>query len=182
MPPSMKNTISETLFELSGHKSIEKITVTDIVEKCNITRQAFYYHFQDIQDVIEWSLRQRMGRLLEQCLQVGSMKETLRLFVSCATEQPDFIRSILHSPRREYAERLFFDTVKTFMRQLIERKELFQDMRVSDMETALSFYSYAIGGLLLEINEKKKLVDAQQLSQQIYRLMTEKVSPPESES
>ena len=30
------------------------ITVNDIANKCDINRQTFYYHFQDIRDLIEW--------------------------------------------------------------------------------------------------------------------------------
>jgi AcrR family transcriptional regulator len=35
-------------------KPLDKITVIDIVTDCGVNRQTFYYHFQDIYDLIEW--------------------------------------------------------------------------------------------------------------------------------
>ena len=48
MPVDMKAKIAETLYELLKHKPLDKITVKELVDTCNISRQSFYYHFQDI--------------------------------------------------------------------------------------------------------------------------------------
>ena len=40
--------------ELLLEKSIDKITINDITEKCGINRQTFYYHFHDVYELIEW--------------------------------------------------------------------------------------------------------------------------------
>ena len=53
MPVNVKNLIAETFVKLSDEKNIDKITVKDIVEACGISRQAFYYHFRDLLEVIE---------------------------------------------------------------------------------------------------------------------------------
>lgn len=54
MTVNMKQMIAETLAGLLKHKSIDKITVRELVDACGICRQAFYYHFQDLMDVVEW--------------------------------------------------------------------------------------------------------------------------------
>ena len=64
MPVNMKNMIAEAFVKLSDEKAIDKITVKDVVEECNISRQSFYYHFQDILEVIEWSAEQSFEKLL----------------------------------------------------------------------------------------------------------------------
>ena len=48
----MKKTIAEAASNLLFEKKVKKLTVKDIVEECHITRQAFYYHFEDIPDLI----------------------------------------------------------------------------------------------------------------------------------
>ena len=58
MPADMKKIIAETFLKMIQHKNIDKITVKALIEECHISRQTFYYHFQDIMDVLEWSLRQ----------------------------------------------------------------------------------------------------------------------------
>ena len=58
MSKETKQLIAETFVELSRQKSIDKVTVKDVVEACHVSRQTFYYHFQDLTDVMEWMLRQ----------------------------------------------------------------------------------------------------------------------------
>lgn len=49
-----KKAIAGALKELMEEKPISKITVGDIADRCGINRQTFYYHFQDIPDLVEW--------------------------------------------------------------------------------------------------------------------------------
>ena len=58
MAIDMKKTIAEAASNLLFEKKVKKLTVKDIVEECHITRQAFYYHFEDIPDLIHWVLYQ----------------------------------------------------------------------------------------------------------------------------
>ena len=48
-----KRRLAQALKELMAEKPIKKITIQDIVERSHMTRQSFYYHFQDIYEVIE---------------------------------------------------------------------------------------------------------------------------------
>lgn len=64
--------------EISKTKSVDKITVKDLVEACHISRQTFYYHFQDIIEVIEWSVEQAFEGVPE----CGTGLETLRTTVT----------------------------------------------------------------------------------------------------
>ena len=54
----MKEIITEAARKLVLEKKVKKLTVKDIVEECQITRQAFYYHFEGIPDLIQWSIKQ----------------------------------------------------------------------------------------------------------------------------
>lgn len=49
-----KEIIAKTFTELLDEKSMSKITVKDIVERCGVNRNTFYYHFKDIPDVVEF--------------------------------------------------------------------------------------------------------------------------------
>ncbi len=56
MPDSniTKMALADALKELMAKKSFSKISVRDIVEACGLTRQAFYYHFKDKYDLMNW--------------------------------------------------------------------------------------------------------------------------------
>lgn len=167
-----KNMISDAFLDLTKEKDIDKITVKDIVEKCHITRQTFYYHFQDIMDVIEWSMQQRMEEILSKSLKVTSVQEAVRILVSSVDKHPEIIIKLMNSQKREQTERLLINTIRSYMQEMIDKKELFMDMKRSDLKMAIKFFSYAIVGILLEINHKRKAVDLDLISTQIYQLMT----------
>lgn len=123
-------------------------------------------------DVIEWSLQQKVEELLQKSLESNSMLEAIRILISAVELYPEILNKLMNSQKREPTERLLLDTMKTYMKEMIDRKELFMDMKRSDMEMALNFYSFAIVGVLLDINKKQKLVDLEVVSNQIYLLMS----------
>ena len=59
-----------------------KITVKSLIEACHISRQTFYYHFQDIMDVLEWSVRQQTQQLVEKSRQAENLRAVLEIFIS----------------------------------------------------------------------------------------------------
>ena len=81
MPADMKAIIAQAFKELAQQKSIDKITVKSLIESCGISRQTFYYHFQDIMDVISWSLQQVSEETLARSIKAGTPREALRLLI-----------------------------------------------------------------------------------------------------
>lgn len=45
--------MAEAVKRLLMQKKVKKLTVKDIVDECSITRQTFYYHFEDIPDLLK---------------------------------------------------------------------------------------------------------------------------------
>lgn len=49
-----KQALSVALKELMEEQSFEKISVSDICERCHMNRKSFYYHFKDKYDLANW--------------------------------------------------------------------------------------------------------------------------------
>ena len=60
-----KRALSEALKEALRHKPLSKVTVTELTDACGVNRMTFYYHFQNIYDLIEWSCREDAHRAIE---------------------------------------------------------------------------------------------------------------------
>ena len=58
--------IADTFIELTQQMRIDKISVTMIVERLNKNRKAFYYHFSNIDSLIQWIYRRDLGIMLAQ--------------------------------------------------------------------------------------------------------------------
>ena len=64
----MKRTIAEAAQTLLVQRHVKKLTVKDIVEECHITRQAFYYHFADIPELLRWMIEGYFQQVLGETL------------------------------------------------------------------------------------------------------------------
>ena len=67
MAVDMKEIIAEAAGRLIRERKVKKLTVKDIVEECNITRQTFYYHFEDIPDLLRWVLKKGAEHVMKGC-------------------------------------------------------------------------------------------------------------------
>ena len=170
MPYDMKERIAREFVELVRTKPIDRITVKDVVEACHITRQTFYYHFQDLLDVIDWSLHRAMEELVEKSLQMDSREEVMELFLSGAVQARGMIRKLLSSQLREQTERLIMGAVRSYFQEMVDRRELLQDVSRSDAQVALDFYTFAVVGVMVEYCGRPN-VDIKRLAGQLIRLM-----------
>lgn len=49
-----KHALAKAMKELLEEQSFEKISISDICEKCSMNRKSFYYHFRDKFDLVNW--------------------------------------------------------------------------------------------------------------------------------
>lgn len=49
-----KRALAKALKELMQEKPFEKISISDICERCQMNRKSFYYHFIDKYDLVNW--------------------------------------------------------------------------------------------------------------------------------
>ena len=53
-----KKALAESLKNLMQSKPFSKITVSEITRDCGVNRKTFYYHFEDVYDLLKWMLEQ----------------------------------------------------------------------------------------------------------------------------
>lgn len=142
MPIDMKTVISNTFVSMVKQKGIDKITVKALIEACDISRQTFYYHFQDIMEVIGWSLEQAAKNMLAKSLEADTPEEALGILISSAVENRTLIRRLLDSQKREQIEKLFVHAARTYLQELIRNKPHKVALDYADTEIALDFWAF----------------------------------------
>lgn len=65
MSNTTKQALEASLKKVMLQKPLDKITISDITSDCGISRMAFYYHFKDIYDLVEWSCLEDTKRALQ---------------------------------------------------------------------------------------------------------------------
>ena len=150
MPADMKAIISQAAVRLIQKGNRKRITVKDIVEECHITRQTFYYHFEDVFDLLDWIIRQDMNALLERTLK-QEPEEALKCFFQFALERKPLFRGGMNSGYREALECILVENLRTYVTSYVDRKHM--TIAGVDRDLALSYHVSAIFGILIAFQE-----------------------------
>ena len=70
-----KRAIMLSLLKLLKQKSVDKVTVKDICDECEINRNTFYYYFKDIYDVLNNIFMEEIEKNLREAGSNGSFYE-----------------------------------------------------------------------------------------------------------
>lgn len=171
MPTDMKLMIAATFAKMTRKKPVDKITVKDLVECCGISRQTFYYYFQDLLEVMEWSIQQLLQKALNNSLEANTPEESIQEFLRVSTEYGEVLLRLLASQRREQVERVFVDAIQSAIRQLILDGCPELAWNHQQMEVALRFYACGMTGVIFDACRNPS-ADYEQLSHQLYQLYT----------
>lgn len=171
MPIDTKRIIANALEEMLRNKSIDKITVSSLIEACGVSRQTFYYHFRDIMDVLEWSIQRETARLVEETLQVEGMGQALKLFISFAVERFPLLRRLLDSQKRVQLEAIMLDAVERYLSEVAKQRPRDVPLSYGDREVLLRFTACGLVGVLLEYGRKPNM-DQDLLAAQLERILS----------
>lgn len=175
MASNTKVTIFQAYAYLITIKNIDKVTVKDVVEQCGITRQTFYYHFQDLLDVIEWGLRRGAENALQRGMSAGSVEEALHTFLSLADQYRTFGRKILNSQKKDQICDMMMHAVQKWLYVMFKEKNTHARFTLEELDFALHFYAYAISGSTYDVIMNEE-ADLDKLTRQIAALMAPVIS------
>ena len=79
---SRKESIVSALEDLLKERDLSDITVTDLCARCNISRQLFYYHFDNMEALFLWSVKTSTEEDTEKVSLVGGICDVCEAFLS----------------------------------------------------------------------------------------------------
>lgn len=103
-----KKLLTASLKKFMTVKPLSKISIREIVEDCGLNRQTFYYHFEDIYDLVKWMYNQEAIALLDQHEGVLSWQDGLLQFINYLQENRKICLCALNSMGREHMKRFFY--------------------------------------------------------------------------
>ena len=100
MGEKTKETIIDAFWQLLEEKPFNKITVQNIVERCHLNRNTFYYHFQDIPNLAEYTVKSWADQIIQNNYEFGSPMTCLApLIEECNQHKKAFLLHPVHSLR-----------------------------------------------------------------------------------
>lgn len=145
-----KRAMSAALKNLLKEKKLNKITVQDIADECGINRQTFYYHFQDIYDLVEWTCIEDTEKVLKENRTYDTWQEGFLSVFDLAKKDKTFIDNIYRSVSLEMLEQYLYRLVYPLLKNVVDEKANGQTVREENKKYIADFYKYAFVGVLLE--------------------------------
>lgn len=91
-----KEILAESFREIAEKKSVDKITVQDIIENCGYSKTTFYRSFNDKYDLMAWDYIRRQQQIMDRTQSADyEWKTTLIEGAMLFNEQKDYLKNLL---------------------------------------------------------------------------------------
>ena len=115
-----KQELAAALKVLMAQKSMDKITISELAKMCGIRRQSFYYHFEDIYDLLRWMLQNEAVALLKQHEGTLLWQEGLLQLFRYLEENRAVCLCALKSVGRDHIKRFFEADIYAVIHRTVE--------------------------------------------------------------
>ena len=145
-----KQALVEALKELMAQKPVDRIAIHDLTDRCGIRRQNFYYHFEDVYDLMRWMFQEEAVSLLRQHEGTLLWQEGLLQLFQYLEENRAVCRCALKSVGRDAIRRFFESDIYAIIHRTVEQLggEIGGErVSQSDIDTMTHFYVVALAGM-----------------------------------
>lgn len=131
MSSTTKRALADALLHLLNQRTLDRIRVSDITDYCGLNRQTFYYHFQDIYDLLHWIFVEDVGHSIQELMPQYDWKEFTRAMHKQMQRHKSFLLNIHASipavQIRDYFDNLLEPQVKLILNDHIANQVLDPD-------------------------------------------------------
>ena len=104
-----------------NEKPLSKITVKDIVERCGVNRNTFYYHFRDIPDAVEAMVREELNDILKDQKAPESVSDCMEILVNAVQKNKKAMIHLYRSIQRDVFADYLDHAAERVVEELINR-------------------------------------------------------------
>lgn len=149
MADRTKKALAAALKRFLNQTTLDKITVTDIAAACDINRQTFYYHFQDIYALGQWMFAQDINEVLGGETGYEHWRDNLLKILLYVEENKVMMQNVYHSIDREQLEKWLYQANYEMFSYMMAEDAKPYGISAEDQNFYTAFYSYALSGWIL---------------------------------
>lgn len=152
MPTSTltKKALAASIETLLNKKPLDRITIKDITDECGVTRNTFYYHFQDVYDLLSYIFKEQADMVLREYSDSGNWKGLFLNILTYLNENKKMIENVYFSMRQEEIEIYVKKVLGMYALQLVKIQT--RDIETDELaiRTVADFYKNAFVGATLQ--------------------------------
>lgn len=167
----IKRVLASTLKEMAEKKSLSKITINDLTQACDVSRQTFYNNFKDIYDLVEWIYLKEVVTPIERGKIYDKWQDALTSIFQYISENHVFVLNTYRSFGKGFLEKVLRQEIELFLSNQVFKKIEVTKEEAKQVEFSYSFYTYALVGVGLDWIEKQMPESVEELVGRIGKVM-----------
>lgn len=162
-----KKALAASLKKLMEKKLLSKITIKEIIEDCNVNRKTFYYHFQDINDLVKWTFEEEAVEVIKQYDLMIDYQDAIRFILSYVEKNKHICNCALDALGRDelkiFFQKDFLNVIGSTVKQLSEGMSVSEDFK----GFLINFYTEALASVLIDWIRDKDYSDKEKMVQYV---------------
>lgn len=128
--PDAKTALARALRDALTTTPLSKVTVSGLTRSAGVTRQAFYYHFSDIRDLIVWVFKREVGNQVATHSTYDEWSDGLLAVLVWMQSHPEETRSAISSLGMEELQVFLHKQLRVVMEPIVD--QLGADLTVTE--------------------------------------------------
>ena len=144
-----KKLILQEFKKLLSQYSLDKITVSQITDKCSIKRQTFYYHFSNIDDLISFGAKSYIKDIVG-LKEFKNWQQKFIYILNTIKEEKDSFFYLIMTRTAYNLGGCIFDIFKDEVMETVDGFKEEYPVSKNDEDFIVDFYSYGLTGIVLK--------------------------------
>ena len=145
-----KKALANALKELMKDTPLHKISVKNIVDYCGLNRQTFYYHFQDIFDLVGWIYNTEAIESIAHYTSYNAWKDGFYKIFQYIANNKAFCMNTLHSLGRNHLDMYLYSVTHELLLRVVNEVSRNMQVKEEDKNFIANFYTLAFTGLVIQ--------------------------------
>lgn len=140
-----------------AERTLDKITIKEVVARCGVNRQTFYYHFRDIYHLLDWMFANEGQEFTKKYPEIHTADDgetAIRALCTYLQENRDVMMNVYNSLGRELLDKYLCREMATLLTNTLQARADRAGATQEQLEFLVNFYKHAFVGASLDWFQK----------------------------
>jgi probable dihydroxyacetone kinase regulator len=158
-----KKALASSLKKIMEKKPLGKISVREIIEDCGVNRKTFYYHFQDIYDLLKWIFEEEAIEIVKQYDLIIDYQDAIHFALDYVEENKLICNCAFDALGRDELKRFFQKDFFSVIGNIVDQLSVGMIIPEDYKAFLVNFYTEALASLLIDWIRNKENRDKQKM-------------------
>lgn len=145
-----KQALAASLKKLMEKRALDKISIREIVEDCGVNRKTFYYHFENIYDLVNWMFEEEAIEVVKEYDLLTNYEDAIRFSMNYIEENSHVCNSALDALGRDELKKFFYKNFISTMTDIVGKFSKDMNIPKDYIDFLINFYTESFASLLID--------------------------------